>query len=138
MSTGLVPVVLGMVTLFTFMDRPLPVTKGQSIASRTIEFSGYTWSVKKGRQPRAGLIANYFLDFEENVWVDEEALGENGYIKSFNERLRDELLSWEFFRPLTEAQMLVEEWRREYNQLRPRSALNYSHVLPRLLFLTLT
>lgn len=65
-SNGLVlAVVLGIVTLFTFMDRPLPVTKGESITPRTIEFSGYTWSVKKGRQPRAGLIANYFLDWEK-------------------------------------------------------------------------
>lgn len=75
MSNGLIlAVVLGIVTLFTFMDRSLPVSKGDSITPRTIEFSGYTWSVKRGRQPRTGLIANYFLDWEENVWVDKEGL----------------------------------------------------------------
>ncbi|GAJ15947.1 unnamed protein product [marine sediment metagenome] len=39
---------------------------------------------------------------------------ENGYIESFNGKLRDELLNREIFATLTEAKILIEEWRKEY------------------------
>ncbi len=39
--------------------------------------------------------------------------------------LRDELLNREIFTTLTEAKILIEQWRREYNQLRPDSSLGY-------------
>jgi len=50
---------------------------------------------------------------------------ENGYIESFNGKLRDELINWETFTTLIEARILIEQWRREYNQVRPHSALGY-------------
>ena len=50
---------------------------------------------------------------------------ENGYIESFNGKLRDELLNREIFTTLTEAKILIEVWRKEYNQVRPHSALDY-------------
>jgi len=49
----------------------------------------------------------------------------NGYIESFNGKLRDELLNREIFTTLTEAKILIEAWRKEYNQVRPHSALDY-------------
>ena len=50
---------------------------------------------------------------------------ENGYIEPFNGKLRDELLNREVFTTLIEASILIEEWRKEYNQARPHSALDY-------------
>ncbi len=50
---------------------------------------------------------------------------ENGYVEAFNGKLRDELLDREIFTTLTEAKILIEEWRKEYNQVRPHGALNY-------------
>jgi putative transposase len=50
---------------------------------------------------------------------------ENGYIESFNARLRDELLNGEIFCSLREAQIVIEQWRRHYNQERPHSSLGY-------------
>jgi transposase InsO family protein len=47
----------------------------------------------------------------------------NGYIESFNGKLRDELLKREIFYTLQEAQVLVERWRQQYNRRRPHSAL---------------
>jgi putative transposase len=44
---------------------------------------------------------------------------ENGYIESFNARLRDELLNGEIFYTLREAQIVIESWRRHYNTIRP-------------------
>ncbi|MFC1905013.1 MmgE/PrpD family protein [Chloroflexota bacterium] len=49
---------------------------------------------------------------------------ENGYIESFNGELRGELLDREIFTTLEEAKILIEQWRREYNQVRPHSARN--------------
>ena len=49
---------------------------------------------------------------------------ENGYIESFNGRLRDELLNAELFSDLVDAQGKLEAWRRDYNGNRPHSALS--------------
>jgi transposase InsO family protein len=46
-------------------------------------------------------------------------------VESFGSRLRDELLAVEAFNTLLEAQVLVEDWRIEYNTVRPHSALGY-------------
>jgi putative transposase len=48
---------------------------------------------------------------------------ENGYIESFNGRLRDECLNGEVFFTLTDAREKLERWRRDYNHHRPHSAL---------------
>ena len=55
---------------------------------------------------------------------------ENGYIESFNGKLRDELLNREIFTTLLEAKVLIENWRREYNQIRPHSSLRYRPPAP--------
>jgi len=60
------------------------------------------------------------------IWVDGSIVG----VGSFNGKLRDELLNREIFTTLQEAQMLTEVWRRDYNQLRPHSALGYKPPAP--------
>ncbi len=55
---------------------------------------------------------------------------ENGYVESFIGKLRDELLNGEIFYTLHEAQVLIERWRREYNQVRPHSSLGYRPPAP--------
>ena len=55
---------------------------------------------------------------------------ENGYIESFNARLRDELLNAELFSTLYEAEVLIESWRRHYNAVRPHSSLGYRPPAP--------
>jgi transposase InsO family protein len=55
---------------------------------------------------------------------------ENGYIESFNGKFRDELLNGELFFTLKEAQVIIENWRQEYNRFRPHSALNYRAPAP--------
>ena len=54
---------------------------------------------------------------------------ENGYIESFNARLRDELLDGEIFYSLKEAQIVIESWRRHYNAVRPHESLAIGHPL---------
>jgi len=55
---------------------------------------------------------------------------ENGYNESFNGKLRDELLNGEIFYSLKEAQVLIEQWRRHYNSIRPHGALGYRPPAP--------
>ena len=55
---------------------------------------------------------------------------QNGYIESFNGKLRDELLNGETFDTLWEAKVLTERWRKEYNQQRPHSSLGYRPPAP--------
>jgi len=73
------------------------------------------------------------------LFVEPGSPWENGYIESLNGKLRDELLNREIFTTLTEAKILIEEWRKEYNQVRPHSALNYRPPAPEAIIpLTLT
>ena len=51
-------------------------------------------------------------------------------MESFNGKFRDECLNGESFDTLTEAKVLIERWRREYNQGRPHSALGYRPPAP--------
>ena len=54
-----------------------------------------------------------------------------GYNESFNGKLRDELINTEIFYTIKEAQVLIEQWRRHYNEVRPHSALGYRSPAPR-------
>ena len=64
------------------------------------------------------------------LFIEPGSPWENGYVESFNGRLRDELLNREVFYTLTEAQVLIEQWRKEYNQVRPHSSLSYRPPAP--------
>ena len=55
---------------------------------------------------------------------------ENGYIESFNGRLRDELLNGEVRHAIHMAKILIALWRRHYNAVRPHSALRYRPPAP--------
>jgi len=64
------------------------------------------------------------------LFIEPGSPWENGYIESFNGKLRDELLNREVFNTLTEAKVLIDQWRREYNQFWPHSALHYRPPAP--------
>ena len=66
----------------------------------------------------------------KTLFIEPGSPWENGYIESFNGKLRDELLNREVFSTLIEAQVLIEWWRKHYNQVRPHSALGYRPPAP--------
>lgn len=66
----------------------------------------------------------------ETLYIEPGSPWENGYIESFNGKLRDELLNREIFDTLFEAKVLVDRWKREYNTFRPHSSLNYQPPAP--------
>ena len=76
-----------------------------------------------------------FIAKEIRRWLDRASVvtlhiqkaspWENGYVESFNGRLRDELLNRELFLSLPEARYVLDEWRQEYNERRPHSGLDW-------------
>ena len=64
------------------------------------------------------------------LFIEPGSPWENGYVESFNGKLRDELLDREIFYTLREAQVLIESWRYEYNTFRPHSSLGYRPPAP--------
>ena len=64
------------------------------------------------------------------AFIEPGSPWENGYIESFNARLRDELLNGEIFCTLREAQVLIESWRRHYNAVRPHGSLGHQPPAP--------
>ncbi len=60
----------------------------------------------------------------KTLYIEPGSPWENGYIESFNGKLRDELLNRESFTTLDEAKVLIEQWRKGNNQVRPHSARN--------------
>ena len=64
------------------------------------------------------------------LFIEPGSPWENGYIESFNGKLRDELLNLEIFDTLLEAKVLIERWRQEYNRVRPHSSLGYRPPAP--------
>jgi len=67
----------------------------------------------------------------KTAYIEPGSPWENGYNESFNGKLRDELLNTEIFYTLKEAQVLIEQWRRHYNEVRPHSSLGYRPPAPK-------
>ena len=66
----------------------------------------------------------------ETLFIEPGSPWENGYLESFNGKLRDDLLDREIFYTLTEAPILIDRWRRQYNTVQPHSALGYRPPAP--------
>ena len=66
----------------------------------------------------------------KTAYIERGSPWENGYIESFNARLRDELLNGEIFYTLREAQIVIESWRRHYDTIRPHASIGYKPPAP--------
>ncbi len=64
------------------------------------------------------------------TYIEPGSPWENGYIESFNGKMRDELLNGEIFDTMQEAKILINQWRHEYNTIRPHSSLEYRPPVP--------
>ncbi len=64
------------------------------------------------------------------LFIEPGSPWENGYVESFNGKMRDELLNREIFYTIREAQTLIARWRKEYNHFRPHSSLGYRPPTP--------
>jgi transposase InsO family protein len=92
------------------------VTRGTPTFIRSDNGSEFTATAVREWLDRLGV---------QTLFIEPGSPWENGYIESFNGKLRDELLDGEIFYTLQEAKVLIERWRQEYNTIRPHSALGY-------------
>ena len=84
-----------------------------------------------GKEFTAKKVREWFNNLKvRTLFIEPGSPWENGYIESFNSRLRDNLLNGEIFDNLLEAKVVIEQWRKEYNTIRPHSALNYTPPAP--------
>ena len=108
----------------------------QDVIDRLFElfiFRGIPEHIRSDNGPEftAKAIRNWLNNLGvKTLFIEPGSPWENGYIESFNGKLRDELLNREIFTTLTEAKVLIEQWRREYNQVRPHSSLGYRPPAP--------
>jgi putative transposase len=76
-------------------------------------------------------LKQWLLKLEvQPLYIEPGSPWENGYIESFNGKMRFELLNGEIFFSLLEAQVIIERWRHHYNTVRPHSALGYRPPAP--------
>jgi putative transposase len=61
----------------------------------------------------------------DTALIDPGKPWQNGATESFNGKFRDECLSLEWFRSRAEAKVVIESWRRHFNEVRPHSSLGY-------------
>jgi len=66
----------------------------------------------------------------KTLYIEPGSPWENGYCESFNGKFGDELLKRDVFYTLKEVQVPSEQWRREYNTVRPHSSLGYRPTAP--------
>jgi putative transposase len=66
----------------------------------------------------------------QTLYIEPGSPWDNGYCESFNGKLRDELLNGEIFYSLKEAKIVIEQWRKHYNTVRPHSSLVYRPPAP--------
>ena len=84
-----------------------------------------------GAEFTANAVHEWFARFGvQTLYIEPGSPWENGYVESFNGKLRDELLDREIFYTLQEAKALIEQWRQHYNRIRPHSSLGYRPPAP--------
>ena len=66
----------------------------------------------------------------KTAFIEPGSPWESGYNESFNGKLRDEVLNREIFYNIKEARVIIENWRKEYNTVRPHSSLGYQPPAP--------
>ena len=72
----------------------------------------------------------------KTLYIEPGSPWENGYIESFNGKLRDELLDREIFYTMAEVKVLTAQYRQIYNQVGPHSSLGYRPPAPETILLT--
>ena len=84
-----------------------------------------------GAEMTAKVVRNWLAQVgAKTLYIEPGSPWENGYCESFNGKLRDELLNGEIFYSLKEAQIVIEQWRKHYNTIRPHSSLGYRPPAP--------
>lgn len=114
--------------LTTYVAWPIRVTDVAREVARAIARHGAPEYIRSDNGPE--FVAYAMQDWLEQkhiqtLYIKPGSPWENVYIESFHDKLRDECLNREVFGTLAEARVIIEQWRREYNENRPQSSLGY-------------
>lgn len=109
------------------VDTSLTGQRVTTVLNRIAIFRGYPQEILTDNGSEFTSVAmNLFSEEKhiEHIFTDPGRPMQNGYIESFNGKLRDECLNQHWFKSLAEAKEIIQRWRQEYNNLRPHSSLN--------------
>ena len=109
-------------------QRSLRSEKVQAVLQRLFAQHGVPKYLRSDNGPEfiAGKLRQWLAQGgPETIYIDPGSPWQNAYGESFHGSLRDECLNMEVFGNLAEAKVIVERWRRDYNQQRPHSSLGY-------------
>jgi transposase InsO family protein len=79
-----------------------------------------------GAEMTAKIVRSWFAKISaRTLYIKPSSPWENDYCESFNDKLRDELLNGEIFYSLNEVTVVIEQWRKHHNTIRPYLSPNY-------------
>jgi putative transposase len=110
------------------LDTSLPGKRVVSVMARLAEMRGLPSSITVDNGPEFISKALDAWAYEKGLtlrFIEPGKLQQNAYIESFNGKFRDECLSEHWFLSIRHAQAIIADWRLEYNEARPHSALGY-------------
>jgi putative transposase len=112
--------------LVMHVDRSITADQTVTVLERLVAARGAPTHIRCDNGPE--MTAHALIDWcasqsAKTSYIDPGAPWQNPFVESFHSRVRDELLNLELFTCLTEAQVVIEDWRQDYNQHRPHSAL---------------
>ena len=130
-----------LVVIDEFTRECLAIEVARSFTARqVVEVLRYLFAVRGAPKCLRSDNGPEFVAKEVRKWLDQADVQtlfiapgspwENGYVESFNGKLRDELLDRELFYTLKEVQVLTDQYRKIYNQIRPHSSLGYRPPAP--------
>ena len=125
-----------LVVIDEFTRECLAIETGRTFTARDVVLTlQYLFAVRGAPKHVRSDNGPEFIAKEIQRWLDRASVGtlyiqkaspwENGYVESFNGKLRDELLNRELFLSLAEARYVLDEWRLEYNHHRPHSGIGW-------------
>ena len=109
------------------VDFSLPAERVTRSLERIIEWRGSPQVIRVDNGPE--YISGQLLRWAEDRGIAIQHIQpgkpqQNGFVESFNGRLRDELLNETLFGNLAQARQIIEDWRIDYNSERPHTSLN--------------
>ena len=108
------------------IDFSLPAERVIRALEQIIEWRGKPAAIRCDNGPEniSGLVQNWAEKRQIKMdYIQPGKPWQNGTTESFNGKFRDECLSMEWFRHRVEAKVVIEQWRRHYNEVRPHSSL---------------
>lgn len=114
--------------LCIYVDRRINACKVCRIISELIDVHGAPEHIRSDngsefieKDLREWLVENHI----KTLYIKQGSPWQNGYIESFNARFREECLNREQLWTLSEARVVIEDWRWNYNNIRPHRSLGY-------------